>query len=347
MRGEHLLTVPGTLHSPQNALEIAPDPPFTGRGLLGEAHFLERNQPGSDVLLANLRELAAGGAVHVPANTEVSGVIGPVDLPGPVRPVNHTVQRRIPALLNLAPFGRHRVHLVPMPNLARAEILGNGPYPVTDVLTVQIKRRSVSFDPAHGDMDVRVFGIEMWYSKPLQSRVQIFLHFAHEIAGQSVQVDAFAEFRRNDHFPEPRVACLLPAIEDLRRRKDFALVANGGDFVALHHTVSGDVAAVCAPLSGGPVWRVHHANRASLVELPPPSTRSAVGTAFLPAPRASGVANNRPHTGRPGKRFVFAGRSGTPGPNPELPLAFSFRGHGLTTLPWRLGNRPPLPCLRS
>src|ERR1035438_2705880 len=63
-------------------------------------------------------------------------------------------------LLNLAPFGRHRVHLVPMPNLARAEIFGNGPYPLTDVLTVQIKRRSVSFDPAHGDMDVRVFGIE-------------------------------------------------------------------------------------------------------------------------------------------------------------------------------------------
>ena len=120
----------------------------------------------------------------------MSGVIGPVDLPGRIRPV----QGRIPALLNLAPFGRHRVHLVPMPNLARAEILGNGPYPVTDVLTVQIKRRSVSFDPAHGDMDVRVFGIEMRYSKPLQSRVQIFLHFAHEIASQSVQVDPFAEF---------------------------------------------------------------------------------------------------------------------------------------------------------
>jgi hypothetical protein len=116
--------------------------------------------------------------------------------------------------------------------------------------------------------------------------------------------------------------------------------------VALHHTVSGDVATVCAPLSGGPVWRVHHANRAALVELPP-STRSAVGTASLPAPRASGVANNRPHTGRPGKRFVFAGRPGTPRPNPELPLAFSFRGHGLTTLPLRLASRPPWPCLRS
>ncbi len=75
--------------------------------------------------------------------------------------------------------------------------------------------------------------------------------------------------------------------------------------------------------------------------------RCTMGTALLAAPRASGVANNCSHTGRPGKRFVFAGRSGAPRPDPEIPLAFSFRGHGLTTLPWRLGNHPPLPCLRS
>lgn len=191
-----------------------------------------------------------------------------------------------------------------------------------------------------------VFGIEMRCSNPLQSRVQIFLHFAHEIARQSVQVDPFAEFRRNDHFPEPRVACLLPAIDDLRSHTGFALVAKSASFVALRCTVAGDVATVCAPLPGGPVWRVHYANRAALVELPPPS-RSAVGTALLSALGASGVANNRPHTGRPGKRFVFAGRSGAPRPNPELALAFNFLGHGLTTLPWRLANHPPLPCLRS
>jgi len=53
-----------------------------------------------------------------------------------------------------------------MADLARAEIFGNGPYPATDVLTVQIKRRTVSFDPPHGDMDVRVFGIAMRYGNP-------------------------------------------------------------------------------------------------------------------------------------------------------------------------------------
>ena len=30
----------------------------------------------------------------------------------------------------------------------------------------------------------------------------------------------------------------------------------------------------------------------------------------------------------------------------EAALALSFRHHGLTTPPWRLGNRPPLPCQR-
>jgi hypothetical protein len=88
-----------------------------------------------------------------------------------------------------------------------------------------MERRTVSFHPAQGYVDVRVFGIEMRYSNPLQSCVQVFLHFPHQIAGQSVQVDPFAEFRRDDHFPEPCVACFLPAIKDLRRRNDFALVA--------------------------------------------------------------------------------------------------------------------------
>ena len=36
-------------------------------------------------------------------------------------------------------------------------------------LTLQIERRTVRFDPAHGDVDVRVFDIEMRYINPLQS----------------------------------------------------------------------------------------------------------------------------------------------------------------------------------
>jgi len=55
MRGEHLLAIPGTPHSLQNAFKIAPHPPFTEHSLLGESHFLKHDQTGSDVLLANLR----------------------------------------------------------------------------------------------------------------------------------------------------------------------------------------------------------------------------------------------------------------------------------------------------
>jgi hypothetical protein len=88
--------------------------------------------------------------------------------------------------------------------------------------------------------------------------------------------------------------------------------------------------------------RFGHANRTSLLELAPTHARCIMGTGLLSAARASGVTHNQPHTGRPGKRFVFAWRSRTPRPIPELPLAFSFRGHGLTTLPWQLANHPTM-----
>jgi hypothetical protein len=48
-----------------------------------------------------------------------------------------------------------------MPDLSCTEILGDGPYPVADVLTLQVKWRAVSFDPPQGYVNVRVFGIEM------------------------------------------------------------------------------------------------------------------------------------------------------------------------------------------
>ena len=46
-------------------------------------------------------------------------------------------------------------------------------------------------DPAQGYVDVRVFGIEMWDGSPVQACAQIFLHPAHELARQLVQVDFF------------------------------------------------------------------------------------------------------------------------------------------------------------
>jgi hypothetical protein len=70
-------------------------------------------------------------------------------------------------------------------------------------------------------VDVRVFGIEMWDGNPVQACAQIFLHPARELARQLVQVDSVAEFRRYDHFPEPRVASFLPPIEDIRQRNAF------------------------------------------------------------------------------------------------------------------------------
>jgi hypothetical protein len=141
-----------------------------------------------------------------------------------------------------------------MPDLTRAEIFGNRPYPVADVLARQVKRRAIRFDPAQGYVNVRVFSIEMWDGNPLQPRAQIILHPAHELACQLVQVDSFAEFGRYDHFPEPRVASFLPPIENLRQRHAFDLIAKNADNGALPHALTGDVAAVRSPLAGDFVW---------------------------------------------------------------------------------------------
>jgi len=54
--------------------------------------------------------------------------------------------------------------------------------------------------------------------------------------------------------------------------------------------------------------------------------RSTLGTAFLSGSRAFGVANNRPHTARPGKRFIFAGRYAKPNTyGDDMPLMLARR----------------------
>jgi hypothetical protein len=111
------------------------------------------------VLLPKLREPAAG-AVHVPANNDVADLSSPSICVAEFSRLIARSKGRISALLYLPPFRRHRVHLVPLRNLARAQVFGNRSHPGADALAIQIKRRTVSFDPARSDVGVRVFGIK-------------------------------------------------------------------------------------------------------------------------------------------------------------------------------------------
>ena len=85
-----------------------------------------------------LCEFASDGA-RVARHYEVGATIGRIDLRGCVLAIDHAIQRRIPGLLNFAPLGLHRVQLIAMPDLTCTEILGDGPYPVADVVTLQVK----------------------------------------------------------------------------------------------------------------------------------------------------------------------------------------------------------------
>jgi hypothetical protein len=183
------------------------------------------------MLLPGLCEFAAD-RVDVPAHNEVAAAIPAVGLPGSACPIDNAVQGRIPALLNLPPLGRHRVRLVPIPNLTRAKILGNGTYPVADVLAPEIEWGAIIFNSAQSYVNVRVFGIEMWDSNPVQARPQILFHPADEITTQLVQVDSFAEFRRYDHFPESQIAGFLPLIENISQPDAVGLVPKNAGLVA-------------------------------------------------------------------------------------------------------------------
>jgi len=109
-----------------------------------------------------------------------------------------------------------------------------------------------------------------------------------------------------------------------RRHNDFALVAKSAGFVALRCTVAGDVAPFARHcplvLFGEYITRTTH----RWVELAPTATRPIMRTALVPASRSPGVSNNRPHTGRPGKRFVFRGPFGTAEAESGTPARLQF-----------------------
>jgi hypothetical protein len=91
---------------------------------------------------------------------------------------------------------------------------------------------------------------------------------------------SFAEFRRYDHFPETRVAILLPAIQDFRRRDGLAPIVKSATRTVLGCALTGDVAAVCSPLAGDSFWREHNADRAALLERPPTTPGSSANRRF-------------------------------------------------------------------
>jgi hypothetical protein len=129
-----------------------------------------------------------------------------------------------------------------------------------------MERLSIASDAPQSNMDMRVFGIVMGHGNPLQWTVQVPLHLAHEFAGELEQIDAVAEFRRDDQLPEALVSCGLPPGE---LSGNFNSLPGGieacRDTVAItRRGFALDIPAVGAPLAGRRAARVRDPNRTTL-----------------------------------------------------------------------------------
>jgi hypothetical protein len=153
-----------------------------------------------------------------------------------------------------------------MAELARAMVLRDRSNAFLHVLPTQMERLSIASDAPQRNMDMRVFGIVMGHGNPLQRTVQVPLHSAHKVAGESGQIDAVAEFRRDDQLPEALVSCGLPPGELSGNFNSLpgGIEACQAPVIFTRRGLALDIPAVGAPLARRRVARVCDPNRTTL-----------------------------------------------------------------------------------
>src|SRR4051794_16633851 len=102
-------------------------------------------------------------------------------------------------------------------------------------------------------MYMGMLSIEMRHGHPFQLCSEVPLHPRHQISGQTVKVEPFAELRRYDQFPQSRVSLALPPVQLLRRGDRHIAIPDGARARAEDRpaaALSRYVASVSPPLSG-------------------------------------------------------------------------------------------------
>src|SRR5215831_8038786 len=86
--------------------------------------------------------------------------------------------------------------------LSRAEVLGNLAHSTLDEIPVKAQRMSTRVHSAQRYVDVRMFGVVVGNSDPLQwTAAQLPLDPTHHLASEPLQIDLLAEFWRDDELP--------------------------------------------------------------------------------------------------------------------------------------------------
>src|SRR5215469_9998697 len=117
-------------HGFENLLKVAPHAPSVWAGRFGQAHTLEHGQPCRLVLCPDARTRAQPGLNRISDDIEVRCRVVSPDL---LRD-KPTVERSDTGLGNFAVLRLLRVSLRAVPELAGAQVAGNLPNPVLNIL---------------------------------------------------------------------------------------------------------------------------------------------------------------------------------------------------------------------
>src|SRR5690349_12884517 len=98
-------------------------------------------------------------------------------------------------------------------------------------------------------MNVRMLRVEMSDGDPLQRRSEVPLGLLHDIAGQPLEVEPFAELRGDDDLPKTLVTGLLPLAERLGNIDLATGVTKAGMAWIVSGALASDVDSVSPPLA--------------------------------------------------------------------------------------------------
>jgi hypothetical protein len=145
-------------------------------------------------------------------------------------------------------------------------VFGNGPNPLLDVIPSHAHGGAIGSDSTDHNVNMGMFGIEVFYCHPIELGSKVLLHALHQIPCQLLQIGSVSELGRDDHLPKSLVLCLLPFFQSGGNIDAFVSggESNRSQIVFLGGTFPRQVPAVCLPLSARLVVEIGHSHGTAL-----------------------------------------------------------------------------------
>jgi hypothetical protein len=116
-------------------------------------------------------------------------------------------------LPDLSALGFCRIISCPISNLARTKVLGGVANSILQIFPPYLEGLSVAPNATDDHVHVRVFCIVVGDCDPFEISPEIHCQAIDKLARETFQIYSVAEFGRQDHFPQARIARRLPSAQ--------------------------------------------------------------------------------------------------------------------------------------